>query len=65
MKRLFSLIFMLLSMITLVGCSGTKEEIKVPEEIKVSEEKKSNNNPNLMKSYLKKRIYYHLKMKNK
>lgn len=32
MKRLFSLIFTLLSMITLVGCSGAKEEIKVPEE---------------------------------
>ena len=30
MKRLFSLIFMLLSMITLSGCSGAKEETKVP-----------------------------------
>ena len=30
MKRLHSLIFMLLSMITLSGCSGAKEETKVP-----------------------------------
>ena len=30
MKRLFSLIFMLLSMIILAGCSATKEETKVP-----------------------------------
>lgn len=32
MKRLLSLTFTVLSMITLVGCSGTKEETKVPVE---------------------------------
>ena len=32
MKKLHSLTFMLLSMITLAGCSGTKEVTKVPEE---------------------------------
>ena len=30
MKRLLSLTFTVLSMITLVGCSGTKEQTKVP-----------------------------------
>ena len=30
MKRLYALTFMLLSMITLSGCSGAKEETKVP-----------------------------------
>ena len=32
MKRLLSLTFTVLSMITLVGCSGTKEQTKVPVE---------------------------------
>ena len=32
MKRLLSLTFTVLSMITLVGCSGTKEETKLPVE---------------------------------
>ena len=58
MKRLLSLTFTVLSMITLVGCSGTKEVTNV------SEEKVSSNKPNLMKNCLKKLVYYHLKMKN-
>lgn len=47
MKRLFSLIFMLLSMIILAGCSATKEETKVP--VKKVEQQQAKFDENLFK----------------
>ena len=47
MKRLFSLIFMLLSMIILAGCSATKEETKV--QVKKVEQQQAKFDENLFK----------------
>ena len=47
MKRLFSLIFMLLSMLILAGCSATKEETKVP--VKKVEQQQAKFDENLFK----------------